>query len=58
MYTCSLDSTVKIWDERAGFVDHIFLEEQSQPWGIGYMLKNDDIIVGLESGDVLFYEGS
>ena len=52
-----MDKTIKIWDERVGFVDHIFLEEENQPWGIGYMLKNDDIIVGLEDGNVLIYEG-
>ncbi len=57
MYTCSLDGMIKIWDERVGLVDTIHLEEDSQPWGISYMLKNDDIIIGLEDGNILFYEG-
>ena len=55
-FTTSLDGTVKFWDERNGFIDNIFLEEDDQPWGITYVRDNDDIVVGLEDGSILVYD--
>ena len=55
-YTSSLDGSVKFWDERSGFVDNVFLQEDDQPWGICYVRENDDVVVGLEDGSVLVYD--
>ena len=55
-YTCSLDGSVKFWDEKSGFIDNVFLEEDDRPWSVCYLRENDDLVVGLEDGAFLVFD--
>lgn len=55
-FTCSLDKTIKIWDERSGYVDSIPLDDECHPWGITVLEKNQEIVIGTEEGDFFVYD--
>lgn len=56
LVTCSLDQTIKIWDERNGFIDSIQLEEEVYPWGLAILEQNQEIVVGTEDGCFYVYD--
>ena len=58
LFTCSLDGTVKTWDERQGYLNNIYLKEEDMPWGIEHNEANNELIIGLESGEIVIYDAN
>jgi hypothetical protein len=51
-----LDKTVKIWDERNGFVKNYQLQQNSLPWAIKTNNDETEFLVGYENGVVELFD--